>query len=110
MDEIAELSKEIFLTFAKTIPKNCNDHISNPCFVLKSQLYWVDNSKCTYEFNINEIEKFENFISNRYNIEFKVGKFNKGKYKKNQIVKDEKLKQWVWDNFEKRFEKRNSII
>jgi hypothetical protein len=110
MDEIAELSKEVFLNFAKTLPKNCNDHISNPCFVLKSQLDWVDNSKCTYEFNINEIKKFENFISNRYNVEFKVGKHNKGKYKKNQIIKDEKLKQWVWDNFEKRFEKRNSLI
>ena len=110
IEEAAELSKEVCLNFVKTIPENSNDGISNPCFVLKSQLYWVDNSKCTYEFNINEIEKFENFISNRYNIEFKVGKFNKGKYKKNQIVKDEKLKQWVWDNFEKRFEKRNSII
>jgi hypothetical protein len=53
---------------------------------------------------------FENFISNRYNIEFKVGKFNKGKYKKNKIIKDEKLRKWVYENFEKRFEKRNSII
>ena len=110
MDESTEISKEIYLNFVKTIPKNFNDLMNNPCLVLKSQLYWVDNSKCTYEFNINEIKKFENFISNRYNVEFKVNKLNKSKPKENQIIKDEKLKQWVWDNFEKRFEKRNSII
>jgi hypothetical protein len=43
-------------------------------------------------------------------VEFKVCKLNQNKSRKNQITKDEKLKQWVWDNFEKRFEKRNSII
>jgi hypothetical protein len=78
--------------------------------ILRSQLYLKDNKKCTYEFNINEIEKFEKFIENRYNIDFKLDILNKTSFQHNLIIKDEKLKNWVWEKFEKRFIKSNNII
>jgi hypothetical protein len=81
-----------------------------PSLMLLSQMLWVDNKKCTYEFDITEIDKFEKFISNRYDIDFKLEKLNESHPIKNNIVKDDKLKKWVWDNFEKPFEKRNSLI
>ena len=81
-----------------------------PFIMLLSQMSWVDNTKCTYEFDISEIDKFEKFISNRYAIDFKLEKLNESMPVKNNIVKDDKLKQWVFDNFEKRFEKRNQLI
>jgi hypothetical protein len=78
--------------------------------ILRSQLYVKDNKKCTYEFNINEIDKFEKFIENRYNIDFKLDTLNKTSFQHNLIIKDEKLKSWVWEKFEKRFIKSNNII
>ena len=78
--------------------------------ILRSQLYLKDNKKCTYEFNINEINKFEKFIENRYNIDFKLDILNKNDFHNNLIVRDEKLKNWVWEKFEKRFVKSNNII
>jgi hypothetical protein len=78
--------------------------------ILRSQLYVKDNKKCTYEFNINEIDKFEKFIQNRYNIDFKLDILNKTSFQDNLIIKDEKLKNWVWEKFEKRFIKSNNII
>ena len=81
-----------------------------PFIMLLSQMYWVDNEKCTYEFDITEIDKFERFISNRYAIDFKLEKLNESKSIQNNIVKDDKLKQWVFDNFEKRFTKTNKLL
>lgn len=78
--------------------------------VLRSQLYETDGKKCTYEFDINEIEKFENFIKNKYNTDFKLEKINTSNYIPNQIIIDDKLKNWVWDKFEKPFIKSNKII
>jgi hypothetical protein len=75
-----------------------------------SQMYWVNNKKCTYEFDITEIDKFEKFISDRYSIDFKIPSLNKTIKNPNKIVPDEKLKKWVFDNFEKRFISRNSLI
>jgi hypothetical protein len=78
--------------------------------ILRSQLYVKDNKKCTYEFDISEIDKFEKFIENRYNIDFKLDILNKTSFQNNLIIKDQKLKNWVWEKFEKRFIKSNNII
>lgn len=107
--KMRELKKSIIYRFAKNIPENI-ESIFNPTMLLVSQSFWVDNNKCTYEFNIDEINKFEEFICNRYKIDFKVKKINESKLIKNNIIKDDKLKKWVWDNFEKRFETRNQLI
>lgn len=107
--KMRELKKSIIYRFAKNIPKNV-EKLNIPTMLLLSQSYWVDNQKCTYEFDISEIDKFEEFMCNRYKIDFKVKKINESKSIKNNIIKDDKLKQWVFDNFEKRFEKRNQLI
>ena len=81
-------------------------------FLFYSQIFWKNNKKCTYEFDIKEIYKFEEFISNRYSIDFKVSNwhYNKSKNIPNKIVVDNTLEEWIFNNFEKRFEKRNHII
>ena len=81
-----------------------------PYITLLSRMYWVDNQKCTYEFDITEIDKFEKFISERYDIDFKVEKLNESIPVKSKIIEDDKLKKWVFDNFEKRFISRNTLI
>ena len=94
---------------AITIEKNLNLKFT-PHILLLSQMYWVDNQTCTYEFDINEIDKFGQFITNRYDIDFKIEKLNESQIIKNNIVKDDKLKKWVFDNFEKQFIPKNKLI
>jgi len=43
-------------------------------------------------------------------MEFKLEKLNASNKLSNKIVKDNTLKNWVWENFEKRFERRNELI
>lgn len=81
-----------------------------PYKLLASPLYWTNNQKCTYEFDMNDISSFEKFISNRYGVEFKLEKENQSKYPTSKIVKDDKLKNWVFDNFEKRFHLPKKLI
>jgi hypothetical protein len=107
--KMREFKKSIIYRFAKNIPENI-EHLFNPTMLLLSQSYWVDNNKCTHEFNIDEIDKFEEFMCNRYEIDFKVDRINKSNPIKNNIVKDDKLKQWVFDMFEKRFMKTNKLL
>jgi len=107
--KLREVKKSIVYKFAKTVPKNI-DNTFNPFILLLSQSHWVDNNKCTYEFNIDEIDKFENFMCDRYKIDFKVDIVNKSNPIKNNIIKDEKLRKWVFDMFEKRFIKSTNII
>jgi hypothetical protein len=107
--KMREFNKSIIYRFTKNTPKNI-DYTFNPLILLLSQSYWVDNDKCTYEFDIDEIYKFEEFMCDRYKIDFKLDKINKSYSIKNNIVKDDKLKKWVFDNFEKRFIKSNNLI
>lgn len=74
--------------------------------ILRSQNFIKDSKKCTFEFNIEDLDKFEKFIENKYSIDFKLEKVNKTDYKNHKIIIDEKLKKWVWEKFEKRFIKK----
>jgi hypothetical protein len=59
------------------------------------------------------MDKFETFIKNRYGINIKVPKLNEGlgyKISDSNIKLDEKLKNWIWENFEVPFVKSNSLI
>lgn len=78
--------------------------------ILCPQNFWTNNEKCTYEFDIKEIDKFEKFISNRYNIIFKVSHINKSKKIKNNIIINDELKKFVWDKFESRYIKNKTLI
>lgn len=91
-----------------------NDQSGNPVVwlsVLLSQNFWTLNQKCTYEFDINNLDLFEDFIYDTYNEKIKIPKINQtNKVLTNKIIVDDKLKQWVWDKFEKRFEKRQNLL
>lgn len=78
--------------------------------VLLSQNFWKNNNKCTYEFDINELEKFNNFLYDRFGSKINIQKINESKNEKSKIIVDDKLKQWVWDKFEKRFEKGQRLL
>jgi hypothetical protein len=77
---------------------------------LISQKYFKSNRKCTYEFDISEIDKFADFIEDRFGERLIVEKINQSTKRPNKIIVNDELKQWLWDNFEKRFEKRNVLI
>lgn len=85
-------------------------HIRGAVDTLLSQKFFKSNKKCTYEFDISEIDKFVDFIENRFGERLIIDHTNKTSKRKNKMVINDELKQWVWDNFEKRFDKRNVLI
>ena len=78
--------------------------------VLLSQNLWKNNVKCTYEFDISELDKFNDFLFTKFGTRIDINKINESKNEKSKIIVDDKLKQWVWDKFEKRFEKRQHLL
>jgi hypothetical protein len=78
--------------------------------ILISNKIWSNGQKCTYEFDINEIDKFTNFIEDRFGERLIIDTHNKSSDIPSKIIINDELKQWVWDKFEKRFEKRNALI
>lgn len=77
--------------------------------IMLSQNYWKLNKSCTYEFDIKEIDKLMIFINNRYNTNITIPKLNSVPKKMKNIVIDDKLKNWIWDLFEKKYT-INSVI
>jgi len=84
--------------------------VSNILIVLLSQNYWKDNQPCTYEFDIKEIHKFEEFIQKRYNIPFNIPHINSTPKLKNKIEINDELKNHIWNVFEKPFKKQSQLI
>jgi hypothetical protein len=87
------------------IKNNNNDFLNynSLYFTFYSQSYWTGNKKCTYEFDISDISKFQEFISDRYSIDFKLHHINESSKIPNKIIVDDTFKSWVFNNFEKRF-------
>ncbi len=104
-DDIENLS----LKFLKK-PFNDPKHNEGLFKLFYSQNYWKMNKPCTYEFEINELHKLEEFIYNRYNKVIKIEKYNHIPKVKNNIIVNDELKQFVWDIFEKPFEKNTKLI
>jgi hypothetical protein len=78
--------------------------------VLISQNFYKENKPADYEFDISEIHKFSDFIYNRFGERLNIEKLNESKKIPNKIIVDDGLKQWIWDKFEKPFQKRNTLI
>jgi len=78
--------------------------------MLCSQNFWLDNEKCTYEFDINKLHEFESFISKRYSIDFNMQYVNKTNKQTNKIVIDNELRNFIWDKFEKPYIRQNKLI
>lgn len=77
---------------------------------LISEKYFKNNQKCTYEFDIKEIDKFASFIEERFGEKLIIETINSSPKRKNKIIVNDELKQFVWDSFEKRFEKNIRLI
>lgn len=80
-----------------------------PCTLI-SEKFWKSNKKCTYEFDIKELDKFIDFIQDRFGEKLIIKNENKSTKRINKILINDELKSFVWNNFEKIFEKRNELI
>jgi hypothetical protein len=78
--------------------------------VFMSQNHWKENQPCTYEFDIKELHKFEEFIQKRYGVSFKLKHLNSTPKVKNKIVVNDELKNHLWNVFEKPFERTNKLL
>jgi hypothetical protein len=66
--------------------------------------------RSTYEFDIKELHKFEEFIQKRYGVSFKLKHLNSTPKVKNKIVINDELKNHLWNVFEKPFERTNKLL
>ena len=101
-----------FISFLKNNNNNYNDeYVHRTIGVFCSEKYFKCNEKCTYEFDIKEMYKFEEFIQKKYNnTEFKVPHINCSNNIQSKIIINDELKNFVWDIFESRFEKKKNLI
>ena len=85
-------------------------HYNGILSVLLSQNWIKENEPADYEFDISEIDKFSDFIYNQFGERLNIEKLNHSSKVSSKIVINDELKQWVWDKFEKQFQKRNVLI
>jgi hypothetical protein len=78
--------------------------------MLISNKFWLSNQKCTYEFDIKELDKFVDFIEKKFGEKLIINFDNVSSHRPNKIIKNDELKNWVWDKFEKPFEKKINLI
>jgi hypothetical protein len=73
--------------------------------IFASQNKYLDGEKCTYEFDIKELDKFKTFYENRYDVKIDIPHENASPKKINKIILDDDLKNHLWEVFEKPFAK-----
>lgn len=78
--------------------------------MLISNKFWLSNQKCTYEFDIKELDKFVDFIEKKFGEKLIINFDNVSSHRPNKIIKNDELRNWVWNKFEKPFEKTNNLI
>ena len=101
--------KECFLRLVKE--KNPPIKYESGCVsTLISEKYFKSNKKCTHEFDIKEIDKFVDFIEDRFGERLMIENINQSTKRPNKIIVNDELKSFIWENFEKRFDKRNDLI
>jgi len=98
----SELYKKFFTKINKDLPGTLR--------IFCSENFWKDCEPCTYEFNINELNKFENFIYEKYNVNIQIKKTNETKKIKNKIIINDNLKNFIWENFENQCYKIKQLI
>jgi stress-induced morphogen len=89
--------------------KNSSFHMQK-LSTLFSQNHWKENNKCDYEFNIDEMDKFTDFIEERFGEKLIINKLNSNPKTKSKIIINDELKSFVWDKFEKRYNKKNYLL
>jgi hypothetical protein len=91
------------------IPKVKEMHFPNRKYInfnmLGSQEIYKSGYTPKHIFNIYELDKLENFLTKKFEKEIKIKKensLNKDIIKTN-FINDSKLRDWVWNNFEKQY-------
>ena len=101
---------ECFLKLLKNYTELPPEGIYGTMATIVPERFWKSNQKCTYEFDIKEVDKFTNFIENRFGEKLIIENNNVSTKRPNKIILNEELKSFVWEKFEKPFEKRNQLI
>lgn len=89
----------------KSLMKNTVQVLDGTMSVFYPANYWKDNEPCTYEFDIDEMDKFVDFIEGKYGEKLVLYHSNRNSFTKSKLVLDDKLKNFIWDRFEKPFYK-----
>jgi stress-induced morphogen len=89
--------------------KNSSLHMQK-LSTLYSQNHWKENNKCDYEFDIDEMDKFTDFIEERFGEKLKINKLNSNPKTKSKIIINDELKSFVWNKFEKKYNKKNYLL
>ncbi len=111
-----EENEKCFLSFIKNKKENLTKlpkyslKVPGVVCTLLSENLWKSNRKCTYEFDIKELDKFVDFIEDRFGEKLIVDKINETRKRPSKIIINDELKSFVWERFEKPFEKRNKLI
>lgn len=90
--------------------KNKKSNEENRLSALFSQNYWKENNKCDHEFDIKEMNEFVDFIENRFGERLVIHKINENPKTKSKLIINDELKSFVWEKFEKRFNKKNYLL
>ena len=78
--------------------------------IFASQNKYLDGEKCTYEFDIKELDKFKTFYEKRYDVKIDIPYENASAKKSNKIILDDDLKNHLWEVFEKPFAKEKKYL
>jgi hypothetical protein len=108
-------NKQCFLRYFKNENEKIlnspnSDTIVNVVCTMISEKFWKSNKKCTYEFDIREMDKFILFMEQRFGEKLTVSTINNSSKRLNRIIINDELKSFVWNNFEKKFDKTNQLI
>jgi len=96
--------------------KKCTAKLVDPkrdattAHLFASQNYWTNNTKCDYEFDINNLVGAERLIKEKFNYEIKFLPTNTSDKLKNNLIYDDKLRNHIWDLFEKPFYKNKKTL
>ena len=104
--ENLEEMRDCYNSFFTKINKN----LTGTLCIFGSKNFWTENEKCTYEFDITEIDKFIDFINDRFGVKLEINKMNDTKKIKNKIEVNDELKTFLWDTFESRFVKKANLV
>lgn len=105
----SENSKEIQKYYNSLFVK-INKNLPDTLYIFNSQNFWKENEKCTYEFDIGEINKFIDFMEDRFGVKLDITKMNDTKKVKNKIEVNDELKTFLWNTFESRFANKTNLI
>jgi hypothetical protein len=78
---------------------------------LLSQNFWTNAKKCTYEFDICNLNEYILFMKNKFGVDVDIKKLNANSNKnKTNIINNKEFKNWLYNNFEKKFDINNKNI